>query len=113
MRVFESANNLAKLVYQITKSFPRNELFGITSQLRRAALSVPTNIVEGSQRHSQADYLRFLDIALGSLAETGYLLEFSAELGYIDKDSIKPLIELQQNTIKSLNALINHYRNHS
>jgi len=92
LRVFDQADNLAHRIYAITKNFPRSEMFGLTSQLRPAALSVPTNIVEGSHRDSLAEYIRFLDIALGSLAETGYLIEFAQSLGYIENKDANELI---------------------
>jgi len=70
-------------VYKLSNNFPKHELFAITSQLRRAVLSIPTNIVEGYNRKSKKETHRFIDIALGSLAETEYLIEFSKKLGYI------------------------------
>jgi len=93
--VWQKANELALKVYKITKDFPREETFGITSQMRRAALSVSTNIVEGYGRRSKAELSRFIDMARGSLAEVEYLLEFSEELGYIKSDitETKALLE--------------------
>ena len=64
LRAFELADEVAVLVYRVTAGFPREELYGLTSQMRRAAVSVPSNIVEGCARDSQADYLRFLYICL-------------------------------------------------
>ena len=72
LRAFELADEVAVLVYRITAGFPREELYGLTSQMRRAAVSVPSNIVEGCTRDSQKDYLRFLYIAFGSLKELHY-----------------------------------------
>ena len=72
LRAFEMADEIAVLLYQVTATFPREERYGLTSQLRRAAVSVPSNIVEGCARDSQADYLRFLTIAFGSLRELHY-----------------------------------------
>ncbi|MBM3327876.1 MAG: four helix bundle protein [Calditrichaeota bacterium] len=86
LRVFRSAQSLALMVYESTRLFPNEELFGATNQLRRAALSVPTNSVEGSHRTSRGDCLRFLDVAMGSLAETGYLIDFAASLGHLPQD---------------------------
>jgi four helix bundle protein len=63
LRAFELADEVALLVYRLTTSFPREELYGLTSQMRRAAVSIPSNIVEGCARESQADYLRFINIA--------------------------------------------------
>lgn len=75
--LFAKADDLAQFVYELTYSFPKEELFGITSQLRRAVLSLPLNITEGYARRSDQDYRRFLDIAYGSLKEVKYLLYFS------------------------------------
>lgn len=78
--VWQKADELAKKIYVATQCFPKSELFGITSQIRRAALSVPTNIVEGYSRRTKNELRRFLNIALGSLAETEYLVDFSYSL---------------------------------
>jgi len=86
LEVWQKADDLAYLVYQLTKKFPKEEIYGITSQLRRAALSIPTNIVEGYSRKGDRELSRFVNIALGSLAETKYLLHFSERLGYISND---------------------------
>jgi four helix bundle protein len=110
LRVFHNADLLAKEIYLITRSFPKNELFGITSQMRRATLSVPTNIVEGSHRDSLNDNIRFLSIALGSLAETGYLIDFAESLGFIKTKDADKLHTLQSTCIKELNALITALR---
>jgi four helix bundle protein len=77
LRAFEMADEIAVLVYQVTTGFPKEELFGLTSQMRRAAVSVPPNIVEGCARDSQADYVRFLNITFGSLRELHYQLNLS------------------------------------
>ena len=71
LRTFELADEVVMLVYRTTARFPKEELFGPTSQIRRAAVSVPSNIVEGCARDSGAEYLRFLNIAFGSLRELG------------------------------------------
>lgn len=84
LEVWKIADAFARDVYKATKKFPREEIYGLTSQLRRAALSVPTNIVEGYSRRGDRELRRFLDIALGSLAETKYLLYFSHSLNYLD-----------------------------
>ena len=84
LKVWQKADELAIAVYKITKKFPRDEMYGLTSQLRRAALSVPTNIVEGYARKGDKELARFVNIAIGSLAETEYLLDFSKRLEYIN-----------------------------
>lgn len=80
---WQKSDDLANKVYDITELFPKSEMYGLTSQLRRAALSMPVNIVEGYSRVSKNDFHRFLAIALGSLAEVGYFLNFSFRRKFI------------------------------
>lgn len=87
LRAFQLADQVALLVYQETKTFPKEELFGLTSQMRRCAVSVPSNIAEGCGRNTEADFLRFLDIASGSLRELQYQVSLASRLGYIAGDS--------------------------
>lgn len=94
--VWQKADELAYQVYASTKNFPEREIYGITSQLRRAALSVPTNIVEGCGRQGKKELKQFANIALGSLAETEYLLDFSLRLGYFTQGEYKKLQDLRQ-----------------
>jgi len=82
LRAFELADEIVFLIYQITRNFPKAELYGLTSQMRRSAISVPSNIVEGCARESQTEYLRFLEIAFGSLRELHYQFELAVRLGY-------------------------------
>lgn len=77
--VWQKAHKLALLIYEITAKFPLDEKITLTSQIRRAALSIPTNIVEGYNRKSKKEFVHFIDISLGSLAEVEYLLEFSVD----------------------------------
>lgn len=91
LEVYQIADDMAFKVYQVTKLFPNEELYGITSQLRRSSLSIPTNIVEGYSRKGDKELSRFLSISLGSLAETKYLIHFSNRLGYLDMESFKEL----------------------
>ena len=110
LRAFELADELVGLIYQITSRFPKEELYGLTSQIRRAAVSVPSNIVEGCARESQADYVRHLSIAFGSLKEVHYQLGLSQRLGFMGNEeaqSIEPkLIEAE----KVINGLIRSLR---
>lgn len=87
--MWERSHKLVLLVYKATKTFPEEEKFGLTSQLRRAALSVVLNIIEGYARRGSGDLRRFLDIALGSLAEVEYLLELALELGYLTEKTFR------------------------
>jgi four helix bundle protein len=93
---WQNADNLASLVYKVTRRFPRSEQFDLTPQLRRAALPVPTNIVEGYARNARAEFKRFLAISLGSLSETRYLLEFSLKEEFLREKDFKEVIELSQ-----------------
>lgn len=90
IKAWQKAHELALEIYHVTKTFPRQEAFGLTSQLRRAAISIPTNIVEGYARQNQKVFGTFLDTAYASLVEVKYLLKFSNEVGYMSKkDSTK------------------------
>jgi four helix bundle protein len=85
LRAFELADEVAIMIYQFTRNFPKEEVYGLTSQLRRAAVSVPSNIVEGCARESGIEYLRFLEIAFSSLKEAHYQLHLGFRLGYADQ----------------------------
>ena len=106
LRAFELADEVVFLVYKVTADFPKEEQYGLTAQMRRAAVSVPSNIVEGCARDSQADYLRFPYIAFGSLRELHYQLGLLIRLGFLaDKKSPaveKKIVEAE----KVLNGLI-------
>ena len=91
LEVWKHADELAFRVYKITQNFPKEEVYGITSQVRRAALSIPTNIVEGYSRKGDKELARFVNISLGSLGETKYLLYFSNRLGYFKEDTYNEL----------------------
>lgn len=82
LHVFHEAHALVRAIYQQTQRFPRHEEFGVRAQLRRAAVSIATNIVEGSARRGTREYLSFLNIARGSAAEVLYLITLTTELGY-------------------------------
>ena len=110
LRAFELADEVAVLVYRVTGGFPREELYGLTSQMRRAAVSVPSNIVEGCARDSQADYLRFLYIAFGSLRELHYQLSLSKRLGFLRNQDSSLLEAKIIETEKVLSGLIRALR---
>ena len=95
LKVWQRSHALTLEIYRFRATFPTDERFGLVSQLRRAAVSVPTNIAEGSKRQSSPDYARFLNIAEGSLAETEYLLLLSRDLGYLKHEACEhPLAEV-------------------
>lgn len=110
LKAFELADEVAVLVYRITSEFPKEEMYGLTSQIRRAAVSVPSNIVEGCARESQADYLRFLTIAFGSLRELRYQLDLSRRLGLLQVDAATKIEPKLVETEKVLNSLIGALR---
>ena len=93
--VWQKADELVYEVYLETKKFPKDEIYAITSQLRRAAISIPTNIVEGTGRQGKKELKQFLNIALGSLAETEYLLEFCFRLNYLSEENYQYLESLR------------------
>lgn len=106
LRAFELADQLALAIYETTKTFPKEEMFGMTSQIRRAAVSVPSNIVEGCARNSNADFLRFLDMAFGSGRELEYQLSLATRLGYINQDESQQLDTIVNELMKVLSGLI-------
>jgi four helix bundle protein len=91
--IYQRADKLVVSVYLLSKKIPREELFGYTSQLRRAALSIVLNIVEGFARQQRQYHRRFLEISFGSTKETMYLLEFGVKIGYLDANEIENLLK--------------------
>jgi len=110
LEVWKKAHKFVILVYKYTKDFPKNEEYGLTSQLRRAVLSIPTNIVEGQASISKREFLNFLNIANRSLVETEYLLEVALELQYFSKDKYDELDKLRCEIGILLNSLIRSIR---
>ena len=113
LRAFELADQLAVAIYKCTKSFPKEEMFGLTSQIRRAAVSAPSNIVEGCAKSSQADYARFLEIAYGSVCEVEYQLSLAERLGYLDSQSAKETTSLANEAGRVLNGLLRSLKSDS
>lgn len=93
LTIWNDSIALVKTIYEITSAFPKTELYGLTSQIRRAAVSVPSNIAEGHTRNHRAEFRQFLFIALGSLAELETQTIIASELGYIDEGSKEIIIE--------------------
>ena len=86
LKVWEKAHLLTLKIYKVTEKFPREELYGLTSQIRRACVSIPTNISEGCVRSSDADFSRFIYIALGSTSESEYLILLLHDLKFIKRE---------------------------
>lgn len=93
---WQLADKFAWEVYKLSDKFLKDELYGLTSQLKRSALSVPLNIVEGYSRNSKNEFRQFLKISLGSLAEAGYLLEFSLKRGYLNQESYARILAIKE-----------------
>jgi four helix bundle protein len=106
LEVWQKSMTLVKRVYKLTKTFPKDEMFGLTSQLKRAAVSVPSNIAEGKSRRTTNEYLRFLDIAYGSVAEVETQLLIACELEYVTDKKIKLLLDDYAEIGRMLNGLI-------
>ena len=106
LRVFQEAHDLSIAIYQHTRSFPRDEWFGLRAQMRRAAVSITSNLVEGNARRTTRDYLSFLNIARGSASELEYLLQLSAELNYLPSPVYTSLKERCERLIPQLEALV-------
>ncbi|MEK6564244.1 MAG: four helix bundle protein [Candidatus Omnitrophota bacterium] len=106
LEVYKKAINFADKVYQITKNFPNNEIFGLTSQMRRAAVSVSCNIAEGSSRYHKKDFIQFLRVARGSIYECVPLLEISLREDYVKKAISEELTKECNELAKMINGLI-------
>jgi four helix bundle protein len=106
LEVFHRSHRLTLDVYQLTDKLPRAERYGLSSQLRRAAASIPTNIVEGCIRRSTREYLRFLDIALGSAAEVRYLLGLAIDLRLLTAAEATRCQECSDHVVRALQNLL-------
>lgn len=105
--VFQKADKLAHEIYSITKEFPKEEIYNLTSQIKRAALSIPTNIVEGYARHNDKYLKYFFGVAYSSCVETNYLLDFATKEGFINKNQIINTKELISEVEKILWSFLN------
>lgn len=103
---WQRAFELGRDVYVMTKSFPQHELYGLTSQLRRCAVSIASNIAEGYGRGSKVDYVRFLRVARGSLFELETQVAFAIEFGYAGHEAARPVLERSTSAGQLLAALI-------
>ncbi len=108
--VYKLSKELVKEIYRLTNSFPKGEIYGLTNQLRRASISVPSNIAEGMSRDTNKDISRFLVIARSSLVEIDTQIEISLSLNYIEGEDIIKLEELVVRVFQMLSKLIKHYR---
>jgi len=111
LKVWEDAHKFTIEIYKITKNFPNNEQYGLTSQIRRSASSVPTNIVEGSGQLTKSNYIRFLGMAQGSAYEVEYQILLAKDLGYLELSDYSSLSKKIKDIIYMLFGLIKSLRN--
>ncbi len=111
--VWKKSVELVTEIYEISAKFPSEEKFGLISQIRRAAVSIPSNIAEGNSRRSSADYIQFLKIARGSAAELETQIVISKNLGFIDDDKCDEFCEKITEIMKMMNGLINYLKTNS
>jgi four helix bundle protein len=104
--VWQKAHQFVLGVYRFTENFPRSETYGLTSQLRRAAVSIPANIAEGFKKRGRADKVRFLNIAQGSLEECRYYLILARDLNYGDTGKLQPQLEEASKLLEAYSAKI-------
>lgn len=107
LQVWEKSHALTLAVYKKTDNFPKSEMIGLTSQIRRAVISIPMNIAEGCGRKSQKEFLYFLNVAFGSASELQYLIFLSSELNYLDKTLVKQILSEITEIKKMLFSFIN------
>ncbi|HPS20789.1 MAG TPA: four helix bundle protein [Candidatus Omnitrophota bacterium] len=110
LEVWKKSHELVIRIYRLTENFPKREEYGLTSQLKRAVLSIATNIVEGQASTSKKEFLSFLNIANRSLVETEYLIEVAYELKYIEEKEYKILDKLRNDIGCMLNGLMRSIR---
>ncbi len=104
--VYQKGYKLAVEIYKATKGFPKEEIYGLVSQMRRSAVSVPCNIAEGYRRGHRKEYIQFLHMAHGSCGELETLLSLSFDLGLLDKESFEKLYPMQEEVSRLLYGLI-------
>ena len=107
IKAYQYAENFVIEIYKLTSNFPKSEIYGITSQIRRSALSVPANIAEGASRQHTKEYLNFLYISRGSIAETECFLRIAIKLGYLNETTYQTIMDKQAELSKTLCGLIN------
>jgi four helix bundle protein len=107
LNVWQKSYDLCLMIYRITKEFPKEEIYGLTSQLRRVAVSIPSNTAEGYGRKTTTDYLRFLYIAYGSVCELETQIMLSGDLDYIKGDTLKEINDNINEVERMLKGLIN------
>lgn len=111
LNVWKAALDLTRMVYQVTNGFPKEDRFVLTDQIRRAALSIPSNIAEGAARQTKKEFVKFLHIAQGSLSELDTQLELARQLGHLSDEDWSKLDTHLEQIDKMLSGLIRYFRN--
>ncbi len=106
IKAYQHANKLVLTIYGLSKNFPRHEIYGLTSQIRRASVSISANIAEGASRQHKKDYLNFLYNSRGSIAEVECLLELASNLNYLNMEDFSKIDLIRQEVAKTLSGLI-------
>jgi four helix bundle protein len=106
LKVWQKAIELNVAIYKCTESFPKSEVYGLTSQIRRSAVSIASNIAEGSERNSDRDFARFLNMAMGSLAECETQCVIAMKLGFLSENDYSHLLSMTAELGKMLNGLL-------
>jgi len=110
LNVWKSAMELAVELYHMTDSFPSKEAYGLTRQIRRAVVSIPSNIAEGAARQTKKEFINYLHMAQGSLSELDTQLELASRLGYLKDDLLTMMDERMRRIDKMISGLIHHQR---
>ena len=110
LKVWTNSINLVTMIYQVTSDFPKEELFGITSQMRRAAVSIPSNIAEGAARNSKKEFNNFLSIALGSASELETQILISRNLNYLNSNNSEKLLNDLNEIQKMIQGLMKNLK---
>jgi four helix bundle protein len=110
LKVWQKGIEIVKSIYEITKLFPKEEMYGLTAQMRRSAISIPSNIAEGFKRYHAKEYKQFLYIALGSIAELETQIVIAKEVGLIEDPAMDVMNEKLDHTSKMLSSLISKLR---
>ncbi|MGB5435319.1 MAG: four helix bundle protein [Maribacter sp.] len=113
LEVWKESRVLVNILYEITGKFPKEEMYSLTSQMRRSAISIPSNIAEGCGRRTSADTIQFLHIARGSLYELETQIYLALDQDYLNKEGFESLQEQMVNCKKLLNGFINYYKNNT
>tara|TARA_R110001592_G_scaffold5353_2_gene29484 strand:+ start:1226 stop:1582 length:357 start_codon:yes stop_codon:yes gene_type:complete len=111
LKIWQQGIVIVKEIYKIAQKLPADKKFGLTSQITRAAVSIPSNIAEGSSRNSEVEFKRFLEISIGSLFEVETQLIIIQELNLINSDELKTIFDLLEQEGKMINGLINAIKN--